>query len=162
MSDLVQAWRLVKANRAPTAFEGEGAYRFGGRWNSRGVRAVYASSTLALALLEILVHIDPAGRVPELMAIPIRLPASMIERDPCNCVSQLADGFGWPIGDTRRTGDAWIRAARKPALQLPSAVVPIEHNYLLNPQHPDFHQLKIGPAEPFSLDPRLIIACTKS
>jgi len=156
MSEFVQAWRLVKQSRVPTAFDGEGAYRFGGRWNSRGVRAVYASSTLALALLEILVHIDPAGRVPELVAIPLEIPGPMIERDHRSRASHLDGGFAWPIGDTRRTGDRWLQAARKPALQVANAVVPVEHNYLLNPEHADFHKLVIGPAEPFTFDPRLM------
>ena len=155
MSEFVQAWRLVKANRAPTAFDGEGAYRFGGRWNSRGVRAVYASSTLALALLEILVHIDPARRVPELMAIPIQLPKRMIEGGAYSTPTRLGAGFIPPVGETRRTGDAWIRATQGPALRIPSAVVPIEDNYLLNPEHPNFNQLKIGPSEPFPFDTRL-------
>lgn len=155
MSEWVQAWRLVKANRAATAFDGEGAYRFGGRWNSRGVRAVYASSTLALALLEILVHIDPAARVPELVAISIQIPAAMIEREPHTRATRVRGGFARPIAETRHAGDDWIRAARNPALQVPSAIIPVEHNYLLNPEHPGFQKLKIGPAEPFSFDPRL-------
>ena len=156
MSEWVQAWRLVKASRAATAFDGEGAYRFGGRWNSRGVRAVYASGTLALALLEILVHIDPAARVPELVAIPIRLPTSMVGHAPYTPTDRLKDGFAHPIGATRRAGDDWIRAAQNPVLQVPSAIIPVEHNYMLNPEHPDFQKLKIGPAEPFPFDLRLL------
>ena len=158
MSEWVQAWRLVKASRAATAFDGEGAYRFGGRWNSRGVRAVYASSTLALALLEILVHIDPAARVPELVAIPIQIPAAMIERWPHTRLKRLEGSFARPIGDTRRDGNDWIRAARNPALLVPSAIIPIEQNYLLNPEHPDFPKLEIGPAKPFPFDLRLLNA----
>ena len=155
MSERVQAWRLVKAGRAATAFDGEGAYRFGGRWNSRGVRAVYASGTLALALLEILVHIDPAARVPELVAIPIQIPVSLIERDPRRGNRGLEGGFSVPIGETRRAGDAWIGSAGSPALEVPSAIIPIEHNYLLNPEHPGFAKIEIGPAEIFPFDPRL-------
>jgi len=155
MSEWVQAWRLVKAGRAATACDGEGAFRFGGRWNSRGVRAVYASGTLTLALLEILVHIDPAGRVPKLVAIPIQFPATLVKSEPSAASQKLKAGIVRPIGETRRAGDDWIRSARQPALRIPSAIIPLEHNYLLNPEHPGFSRLKIGPAEPFTFDPRL-------
>jgi len=66
--DGIRIWRLVKAGRTHSAWDGEGAFRFGGRWNSRGVRAVYASSSLALALLETLVHLDPALPLPAMCA----------------------------------------------------------------------------------------------
>jgi len=54
-----EAWRIVKAKHAATAFSGEGAAKTGGRWNSRGVPVVYASSTKSLAALETLVHLNP-------------------------------------------------------------------------------------------------------
>lgn len=153
----IQAWRLVKSSRAETAFDGEGAFRFGGRWNSRGQRVVYASSTLVLALLEILVHVDPADHVPELVAIPIQIPEHLIEIGDYSTESTLAGVVSWPIQETRRAGDAWIQAAKKAALQIPSAVVPIEENYLLNPEHPDFQKIKFGSPETFPLDqPRLV------
>lgn len=155
MSSPIQAWRLVKKSRADTAFDGEGAFRFGGRWNNRGQRIVYASSTLALALLEILVHIDPTGPVPELVAIRIDLPERLIEQNAYSRADGFADGLPWPIQETRQAGNAWARAAKKPVLQVPSAIVPVEHNYLLNPEHPDFENCVVGAAEKFPFDPRL-------
>lgn len=155
MSEWVQAWRLVKSQHAATAFDGEGAFRFGGRWNHRGCRVVYASGSLALALLEVLVHLDPAGRVPALTAIPIQLPQSLIDIAPMGAPSSTADAVPLPIGTTRQIGDTWIQTAHRPALRIPSAIVPIEHNYLLNPEHQDFHRIHIGQAEPLLFDPRL-------
>ncbi|MFP4157413.1 MAG: RES family NAD+ phosphorylase [Opitutales bacterium] len=157
MSEHRQAWRLVKAARADTAFDGEGAYRFGGRWNSRGVRTVYASSTLALALLEILVHLDPSGRVPELLAIPIQIPTSCIKQLANPVYPDAGGDFAETLGATRRMGDDWIRSARQSALRVPSAIIPVEDNFLLNPEHPDFSKLEIGPASPFSFDTRLLM-----
>lgn len=52
-------WRIVREKYAATAFDGEGAYRYGGRWNSQGRRVVYTSATLSLAALEMLVHLQP-------------------------------------------------------------------------------------------------------
>lgn len=155
MSESVQAWRLVKRSRAESAFDGEGAFRYGGRWNSRGHRAVYASGSLALALLEILVHVDPAGPLPELLAFPIQLPMPLIEPGPPSELKHLGERLPWHIGTTRRIGDTWIQAGRMPALRVPSSVVPIEHNYLLNPEHREFHRIRIGQPEPFLFDPRL-------
>lgn len=156
MSESVQAWRLVKRARAESAFAGEGAFRYGGRWNSRGLRAVYSSSSLALALLEILVHLDPAARLPELVAIPVHIPKDLIDELTCPIPARLGAGFTASIEATRRIGDGWLRAGSCAALCIPSAIVPIERNFLLNPEHPDFHRLSFGQAEHFPLDVRLM------
>lgn len=144
----VRAWRLVKRSRAATAFNGEGAFRFGGRWNSKGQRVVYASSTLALALLEILVHIDTSRAVPELVAFPIEIPGRMVEHGPHSSLDRLDDGLPWSLKKTRQIGDRWLAGARQAALQVPSAIIPLESNFLLNPVHPDFAQCRIGEPSP--------------
>jgi hypothetical protein len=68
------AWRIVKERHATTAFSGDGAAQAGGRWNSRGIRVVYASGSLALAALETLVHLNPP--------VPFRFVTFRIEFDP--------------------------------------------------------------------------------
>jgi len=152
---MVQVWRLVKRSRMETAFDGEGAFRFGGRWNSKGHRLVYASSTLALALLEILVHIDPSRAIPELLAVPIKMPESMVAQGPYSTLDRIGSGLPWPLKRTRQIGDDWLSAAEQPALKVPSAIVPVENNYLLNPAHPDFARCRIGEPEPLPVDTRL-------
>lgn len=154
-SATLRAWRLVKRSRLDTAFDGEGAFRFGGRWNSKGQRVVYASSSLALALLEILVHIDPSRAIPELMAIPIDIPENQVERGPQSSLDRIGQGLPWPLPQTRRIGDKWIRAAQHTARQVPSAIIPLESNYLLNPTHPDFTRCRIGEPEALPIDLRL-------
>lgn len=154
-SQPVQAWRLVKKSRVKTAFDGEGAFRFGGRWNNKRRHVVYASSSLSLALLEILVHIDPGRAVPALMAIPVEMPARLIERGPHSTLNRLGRDLPWSLKETRRIGDHWIAEARHTVLQIPSAIIPLESNYLLNPDHPDFRCIRIGKPEPLPVDTRL-------
>lgn len=146
------AWRIVQARHVRVAFDGEGAARFGGRWNSRGVRVVYASSTVALAALETLVHMNPldAG---SFRLIGIEFDEELVER----CGSLPRD---WrnepPSAETQRIGDDWVQRGEFPVLAVPSAIVPQELNYLLNPAHPDFRRIKIGKPVEFGFDTRLL------
>jgi RES domain-containing protein len=149
-----QAWRIVKESRAVEAFSGEGAVRYGGRWNSRGTRLVYTSSTRALAMLELLVHLNPPIHF-RMVVIRVEFPDALVERLPSTALAG-----GWreapPPPATKVIGDQWVREARSAVLEPPSVIVPEESNYLLNPAHPQFAQITIGPAELFSLDPRLL------
>jgi len=148
------AWRIVKERHATTAFSGDGAAQAGGRWNSRGIRVVYASGSLALAALETLVHLNPP--------VPFRFVTFRIEFDPglvetlpfSNLPPDWTEEPGPP--STRRIGDAWVRSARSAVLELPSAIIPGEPNYLLNRAHPDFVKIRIGAPEPFAFDSRLV------
>lgn len=151
---MVRAWRIVKEVHASTAFSGEGAVRVGGRWNSRGTRMVYTSATQSLALLESLVHLNPAFLF-RYAVIGLEFPGSMLEifrpsKLPADWNSEP------PATATKRLGDQWVREARSAVLAVPSVLVRTEINYLLNPQHPDFAKIKIGKPEPFALDPRLL------
>ena len=149
-----EAWRIVKAKHAATAFSGEGAAKTGGRWNSRGVPVVYASGTKSLAALEILVHLNPP--VPfQYVAFRLQFDAALVENIPLNRLP--AD---WrvepPPPSTKAIGDAWVREVRSAVLALPSVIVPGELNYLLNPVHPAFKKISIGKPERFAFDPRLL------
>jgi RES domain-containing protein len=149
-----QAWRIVKAKHATTAFSGEGAAKTGGRWNSRGVPVVYASSTKSLAALETLVHLNPP--VPfQYVAFHLQFDAALVENIPLNRLP--AD---WrvepPPPSTKAICDAWVQEVRSAVLALPSVIVPGELNYLLNPAHPAFKKISIGKPERFAFDPRLL------
>ena len=154
--ETVQLWRLVKAQRAESAFDGEGAFRFGGRWNSRGHRAVYASSTLSLALLEILVHLDPAAHVPELVALSIKVPLADIQTFKPSTAQKGAMTFPWQLRETRAYGDRWLEESSSPVLQMPSSIVPMESNFLINPNHPRFKKYAVSAPQPFAIDPRVL------
>ena len=149
-----EAWRIVKAKHAATAFSGDGAAKTGGRWNSRSVPVVYASTTKSLAALETLVHLNPP--VPfKYVVIRLQFDDTLVEKIPLNRLP--AD---WrvepPPPSTKAIGDAWVREQRSAVLALPSVLVPGELNYLLNPAHPAFKRISIGKPERFAFDPRLL------
>ena len=148
-----EAWRIVRARHAATAFSGEGAAKVGGRWNSRGVTVVYTSATRALAVLETLVHLNPP-MVFQYKIIRLEFPDALIERIT---VSKLATDWRTepPPPAGRQLGDAWVKEGRSAILALPSVIIPEEINYLLNPAHPDFKNISIGKAADFIFDPRL-------
>lgn len=150
---MVQAWRIVKEVHAPTAFSGEGAMRTGGRWNSRGTRIVYASATQSLALLESLVHLNPAVMF-RYAVIGLEFPDNVLETLRHH---ELPEDWTTepPANGTKRLGDAWVREGRSAVLAVPSVLVSSEINYLINPLHPDFAKIKLTAAVPFIVDPRL-------
>jgi RES domain-containing protein len=144
----LRAWRLVEHEELGTAFDGEGVARVGGRWNSKGVRVVYLSSSLALAALELLAQLDDDEVDRSFAAIPVVLdPARLL------CVDVAALPPGWDAADgalqTRFIGDSWVRRQASPVLAVPSRLVPVELNYLLNPAHPEIGAVTMGAARPF-------------
>jgi RES domain-containing protein len=148
------AWRIVKARHEGTAFDGEGARVYGGRWNSTGTRLVYASATLSLAALESLVHLNPPVAF-KWVAIPVSFEERFVE---VMSLSSLPPDWTEepPPPSTMEVGDLWVKQARSAVLEIPSVIVHSESNYLLNPAHPDFRNVAIGKSAPFAFDPRLL------
>ncbi len=153
---MISAFRICKTRHLATALSGEGARLNGGRWNSPGLPAVYTSSSLSLATLEVLVHLED----PELLAnlfswFPLEIPDDLAEwLDPGTLPPEWLNDEPGPA--SRTAGDGWLKSRRSAALAVPSVVTPGEWNILLNPAHPDFPKLLPGPAKPFRPDPRLI------
>lgn len=147
------AWRMVKTSRSDRAFTGEGALHTGGRWNSPGVALVYTSEHKSLAVLEILVHLDPQDPSHH-VTFRIEFDEGLVEHFPAERLPP-----GWreemPACAARELGDAWARERRSAVLAVPSVIIPEELNYLLNPAHPDFRRIQVGPPTPFAFDPRL-------
>lgn len=147
------AWRLTKTKYLSSAWDGEGAKRSGGRWNSIGVPVVYTSATLSLALVEVLVHL-PSGILPAYSAIPIEFEEFLVTNvGPGQLPANWKDYP--PSAETQAIGDRWVADTRSPLLRVPSVVVANEFNYVLNPSHPDFSRVRIGTPIPFPFDPRL-------
>lgn len=140
-------WRVVKASLAREAFSGEGAFLFGGRWNSIGRRVVYCSGSKALALLEVLVHIDPLDAPSSWTAFQIEVAAAQIEKAKLRPRWQAE-------ANSQAIGDEWLKSGRTLALEIPSVIVPEEPTYLLNPGHPEFQSLDLTRVSNFELDPR--------
>jgi RES domain-containing protein len=150
----VRLYRLGSLARpkAAQAFSGEGALHFAGRWNSVGTRIVYASTSVALACLETLVHIRKLRHPHERWLFTVEVPDNLIDT-----LQQLPpDWEAQPASDGgRATGDKWIASERSAALLVPSSIVPMEHNALINPRHPAFRLEWVAKPVRFCYDPRL-------
>jgi RES domain-containing protein len=152
---MASAWRIVRASRANTAFTGEGPWRYGGRWNSPGVRVVYLSEHQSTAAFEVF-----ANRVPFILdekykAFYLEWPDSLTEILPAKKLPA-----NWrispPPAEAMEIGNVWIQENRSAVLALPSAFSPADTNFLLNPEHPDFKRIRIHPSTDFAFDPRLL------
>lgn len=150
-------WRICKRSRVKTAFDGEGASRYPGRWNRKGVAVVYGASSLSLAMLEFLVHLDPDEWPDDLVSIRFEVP------DPIAVAAETVDASTLPR-DWRATpgpdllrsiGTDWARDGRSVLLVVPSAVTPSETNLLLNPRHADIRGLVVHSPAAMVFDPRL-------
>lgn len=152
---MTTAWRIVKERHAKSAFDGEGARKYGGRWNSPGTAVVYASETRALALLEVLVRIRSVAALGGYVLIPARFEESLV-----SAVEPEALPEDWrenpPPPSTQRIGDDWVASESSPVLKVPSVIVPDEFNYLINLAHPEFARIALGESRGLSLDPRLV------
>lgn len=155
---MITVWRVVGRRFADPPydpFDGKGAELDGGRWNSPGVPVVYAAGYRALAILEVLVHTGGLDTLLDRVVFPVEVPPDLVHSiDP----STLPPGWSDPDAPTalRAVGDAWARGLVSAVLRVPSAVVTGESNYVLNPRHPDFPKLAIGPRQPLPIDPRLL------
>lgn len=137
-----------------TAFSGEGAKLFGGRWNPPGYPAIYTAESLSLAILEMIVHLDEDEDIQNYVAVSVGFEdvhiTSWTEEKPPK---------GWaclPISEqTQEMGKVWIKENQSLVLKVPSSVVRHDCNFIINPMHPDFHGLKIGQPESLKIDPRL-------
>lgn len=149
----MRIWRICREPYA--AFSGEGARRFGGRWNSRGVPMVYASTSLALAAIELFVHLEP-GQAPNDL---VYLSATLPEEEPARTLQSADLPPTWwtdnALDATRKLGDAWIAARSSLALLAPSVPIRAEWNVLVNPLHPYMSKLQIDPPQPFVFDARM-------
>jgi len=152
----VRVWRLCQEAYAKKALTGEGGVHAHGRWHLKGVQVVYASATLSLAALELLVRMERALAPPDLAAIEIEIPASVeVEHVPLSKLPAGWDAYPAPES-TQRLGMRWLAAGRTAVLEVPSAVIPREHNYVLNPTHPLFRRIRTAGATPFAFDSRLL------
>jgi RES domain-containing protein len=148
-------WRISKHKYADTAFSGEGARRVGGRWNSRGQGMVYTSGTLSLAALEVFVHMEVEDVATMLACIRVDVPIE-VKIEYLEVAQLPPDWRNIPAPAVLATvGDNWFRSGSTAILAVPSVVIPLEYNYLINPSHPDFAKLTVGFPQPFELDPRL-------
>jgi len=151
----MQVYRLIKAKYADDPLDPQGAKLYGSRWNSKGLAAVYASDSIALAALEKLVHLHRNDVMNYFILCEITL-----REDAIMTLSEDALPKDWrddsPPFSTIAIGDEWLSRGESLALAVPSTVVPQQFNLIINPNHPDFGKLgKSVIVEPFVFDYRL-------
>jgi RES domain-containing protein len=149
----VRVWRITRPVHTAYPLSGEGAARSGNRWNSRGVRIGYTSTSRPLAVLEMLVHVTRENLPEDIVLVPIDVPAALIAE-----LETLPKNWnGLPFSDqARRDGDKWAREKKSAALLVPSVLLPAERNLLINPLHPEFSKVEIHPPERHAIDRRLL------
>ena len=146
---------MLRKAHARSPLDGEGAYRFGGRWSSVGTRLAYTSEHQSLAMLEYFVHLDASEAPPDLVLITAEMPDDLpiqriaVDELPSNWRRSPAPA------ELARFGDEFVHRAERCVLIVPSALAPHENNWLLNPHHADFRRVVVAKLEPLSYDPRM-------
>ena len=150
----MKGYRLSRSQYA--SYDGEGAKRAGGRWNSKGSRVLYLSESRALCVLEVLVHLTdtlPDKYVLGEAAMPDDLSYEEVRESTLS--SEWKTFLISEQSQTRQVGDEWIARRSSAVLLVPSVVVG-EKNILCNPEHPDFRQIQFSAPIPFTFDTRLV------
>ena len=152
---MIRVYRVLRKAFSDSPFDGEGAYRYGGRWSNPGTRLAYTSEHQSLAMLEYFVHLDsdsaPADLVLVTADIPDDVPKERVVADKLPSSWRRSPA----PAELARIGDEFVQKAGRCILIVPSALAPHENNWLLNPQHPDFRRLVGFGVEPLNYDPRM-------
>ena len=153
---MITCWRIFNPKRSvKQAISGVGSAKTGGRWNSVGIEMVYTSETLALASLEVLVHLHKKNILDGYQKVEFQVPEKHILTVP---IDDLPDGWDEQCLDpviAQQIGDRWIKDQDSLALRVPSSVINEEHNILINPNHPDWGDITVLDDTPFNYDKRL-------
>lgn len=150
----LQAFRIVKARLVKDAFSGEGARLYGGRWNSPGTPVIYTASSTSLAMLEILVHLQSRDLLAAYVLFKVEFDSSLVTDIDMDALP--ADWQSSPAApEVQQIGDEWSESRSSAVLRVPSATVPEESNFLLNPSHTRFGEIEIGTPRPIRFDSRL-------
>ena len=147
-------WRITTRRFASVAFTGEGARLYGGRWNRVGQSVIYTAESRSLALLEMLVQDEPLRAHYVLTPAYLHSSVSLETLDVKALPPQWRNPAGREVLQT--LGGEWLAQLRSCVLAVPSAVVPAECNFLINPLHPDFKHITLGTMETLETDMRLV------
>lgn len=149
----ITAWRITPKKYLDQAFTGDGAKTWGGRWNPIGQPAVYCAQSLSLAILELIVHLEDHSDISRYVGIPVSFSSKSVYT-----LSILpATWPQLPIGpESMAAGKKWLDEKKFPVLKVPSTIVHLENNFVLNPLHPGFSKFKIGKPQNIYLDPRIV------
>jgi RES domain-containing protein len=152
---VLTAWRIVKARYRASAFDGEGARRNGGRWSSPGLPVVYVAESAALAALELLVHLGRGSALQAYVLIACSFSEEVVSRLDRARLPATWRSYPAPA-QLQFLGDEWFNRKTSAVLEVPSAIIETESNYLVNPLHPDFTSMVVSKPQPFRFDVRLV------
>ena len=151
---MTRVYRILRKPYSTEPLDGEGAYRFGSRWSSPGVRLAFVAEHLSLAMLEYYVHLDPDHPPTDLVVVEADIPDS---------VSRLSIGLKQLPANWRQSpapaalaaiGDDFAIKERSAILTVPSVLAPAESNWIVNPRHPSFTKIRVHAAATFQYDLR--------
>lgn len=152
----MRLFRLCRRPFSRNPLDGRGGLFASGRWHTPRRLVCYASDSLALASLEILVHCEPDLIPTDLIAVEINVPNSVAIAE----LSARALPRSWrrypAPASLQRLGNEWLDRNSACVLRVPSALVPSESNFLINPARPDARKLRVVRKAPFQFDPRLV------
>ncbi len=152
---MIESWRIVHTDYMEAAFSGEGARLTAGRWHSEGTPVVYTAGTLSLAMLEMIVHLEMKSLLKHFKVIPVQFSSSLVQTIPLEKLPPFWDALPMSYS-SQHVGDQWVHENHAAVLCVPSAVVPTEINYILNPRHPEFSKISIGKPLDLPIDPRIV------
>ncbi|MCK5202015.1 MAG: RES family NAD+ phosphorylase [Spirochaetales bacterium] len=143
-------YRLSK-KKYENDISGSGSIQYPGRWNMEGTQMLYTSETSSLAILEVAVHFRTILKIEQYSIIVIEVPKKYLSITKLYA-EELPDKWDeYPlISETRQIGTDWVQYNKSLLLTVPSAINPYEQNILINPNHPDFQNIKIINKQPLS------------
>ncbi|QKJ86543.1 RES domain protein [Paramixta manurensis] len=151
----MKLYRLTKTRYLTSAWSGYGAREGGGRWNNVGTSMVYLSEAASLTMLEMLVHLNAANLLDSFTLLSLEADESLSQTVDISLLPA-----SWAASEAPSAlvalGDEWVAGSSSALLRVPSAISPVEFNYLLNPDHPDAVSLiAAAKSVPFQFDERL-------
>ncbi len=150
----MRVFRLAR-KKYKIELSGKGAARSGNRWNSKGTEIIYCAESRSLSMAEVAVHLTLATLPSDYEMLEIDIPTEVSK----STLKNASLPKGWEkfphVVETQNVGDDFVWKSKTCVLKVPSAVVPGDFNYLINPNHPDFKKIKIVSKEDFPFDERL-------
>ena len=156
---MISVWRIATKGTSwlATDLSGKGAAVSGGRWNLKNDPVVYSASSIALACLETVVHLNAQSLPINRYAVEIQIPLSIWEKAYRPSQEELPkDWFELPAGTASAAfGSQWVHSSKSLLMVIPSVIVPMESNILINPLHPDIETIKAFDRGLFKYDERI-------
>lgn len=148
-------FRLSRAKYA-NQLNGKGAAKSGNRWNSKGTEIIYTAESRALAMAEVAVHLQLTNLPQDFVMLEIEIPENLVvgEIDTSDLDDNWSDNP--PHLNSQKLGDLFIQSGATCILRVPSAIVPGDFNYLMNPHHPNFPSIYLHKIVKFPFDNRLL------